>query len=62
MYEGFRSLVKSFRKRARTASKTTVRSFSEVNKGLQAIAAKFADYSKQSFEDGTRAFEQLIGA
>ena len=39
-----------------------VRSLGEVNKGLQAIAAKFADYSKKSFEDGTRAFEQLIGA
>jgi hypothetical protein len=37
-----------------------VRSFGEVNKGLQAIAV--TDYSKKSFEDGTRAFEQLLGA
>jgi phasin family protein len=40
----------------------SVRSLGEVNKGFQAIAATFADYSKKAFEDGTRAFEQLIGA
>jgi hypothetical protein len=39
-----------------------VRSFGEVNKGLQAIAAEVTDYSKKSFEDGTRAFEQLLSA
>src|SRR5215813_5477888 len=39
-----------------------VRSFGEVNKGLQAIAAEVTDYSKKSFEDGTRAFEQLLRA
>jgi hypothetical protein len=39
-----------------------VRSFGEVNKGLQAIAAEVTDYSKKAFEDGTRAFEQLLSA
>ena len=39
-----------------------VSSFGEANKGFQAIAAEIAAYSKTSFEDGTRAFEQLIGA
>ena len=39
-----------------------VRSFGEVNKGFQAIAAEVTDYSKKAFEDSTRAFEQLIGA
>ena len=39
-----------------------VHSFGEVNKGLQAIAAEVTDYSKKAFEDGTRAFEQLVGA
>jgi hypothetical protein len=33
-----------------------------MNKGFQAIAAEVTDYSKYAFEDGTRAFEQLIGA
>jgi hypothetical protein len=39
----------------------SVRSFGEWNKGVQAIAATFSDYSKKAFEDGTRALEQLIG-
>ena len=39
-----------------------VSSFGEVNKGLQAIADEFAAYSKKTFEDGTRALEQLISA
>ena len=39
-----------------------VSSLGEANKGFQAIAAEIAAYSKKSFEDGTRAFEQLIGA
>ena len=39
-----------------------VSSFAEVNKGLQAIAAELTDYSRKTFEDGTRALEQLLGA
>ena len=39
-----------------------VSSFAEANKGFQAIAAEITAYSKRSFEDGTRAFEQLLGA
>jgi len=39
-----------------------VRSFGEMNKGLQAIAAEVTDYSKKPFEDSTRVFEQLAGA
>ena len=62
MYEGFQKFSEEFQKAGKDGFEATVRSFGEVNKGLQAIAAKFADYSKKSFEDGTRAFEQLIGA
>jgi hypothetical protein len=39
-----------------------ISSFGEANKGFQAIAAEITAYSKKSFEDGTRAFEQLLGA
>ena len=39
-----------------------VSSFGEANKGFQAITAEITAYSKKSFEDGTRAFEQLLGA
>ena len=40
----------------------SVRSLGEVSKGFQAIAATVTDCSKKAFEDGTRAFEQMIGA
>jgi len=31
----------------------SVRSFSEVSKGFQAIGTSIVDYAKKSFEDGT---------
>ena len=40
----------------------SVRSFSEVSKGFQAIGTSIVDYAKKSFEDGTRALEQLVGS
>ena len=40
----------------------SVRSLGELGKGFQAIRASMIDYTKKSFEDGTRAFEQLAGA
>jgi hypothetical protein len=33
-----------------------------VSKGVQAIAAEAADYSKKSFEEGSAALEKLLGA
>ncbi|MGD0533244.1 MAG: phasin family protein, partial [Methyloceanibacter sp.] len=58
MFKGF----EEFQKVGKDGFEAAVRSFGEVNKGFQAIAAEVADYSKKAFEDGTRAFEQLIGA
>ena len=40
----------------------TARSLSAVSKGLQAIAADAADYTKKSFEEGTATFEKLASA
>ena len=40
----------------------SVRSAGEINRGFQAIAQTVTAYSNKAFEDGTRAFEQLIGA
>jgi hypothetical protein len=54
--------VEEFQKVGKDGFDAAVRSFGEVNKGFQAIAAEVTDYSKKAFEDGTRAFEQLIGA
>ena len=58
--------VQRFNEEAQKAGKdgfdADVSSFGEANKGFQAIAAEIAGYSKKSFEDGTRAFEQLSRA
>lgn len=51
-----------FQKVGKDGFDATVRSFGEMNKGFQAIAAEVTDYSKKAFEDSTRAFEQLVGA
>jgi len=51
-----------FQKVGKDGFETYVRSFGEMNKGFQAIAAEVTDYSKKAFEDSTRAFEQLTGA
>ena len=51
-----------FQKAGKDGFDASVQSFGEVNKGFQAIAATVTDYSKKAFEDGTRAFEQLISA
>jgi hypothetical protein len=58
MLKGF----EEFQKVGKDGFDAVVRSFGEYNKGFQAIAAEVTDYSKKAFEDGTRAFEQLIGA
>ena len=51
-----------FQRASKDGFDASVRSLGEVRKGFQAIAATVVDYSKKSFEDGTRAFEQLMGA
>jgi hypothetical protein len=40
----------------------TMKSFGVFSKATQAIAAEVADYSKRSFEDGTKVMEKLLGA
>ena len=51
-----------FQRAGKDGFDASVRSLGEVNKGFQAIAATVNEYSKNAFEDGTRAFEQLTGA
>jgi hypothetical protein len=38
----------------------TMKSFSAVSRGAQAIATEMADYSKRSFENGSKAMEKLL--
>jgi hypothetical protein len=40
----------------------TLKSFGALSKASQSIAAEVADYSKKSFEDGTKVLEKLFGA
>jgi hypothetical protein len=51
-----------FQRASKDSFDASVRSLGEVSKGFQAIAATMVDYSKKTFEDSTRAFEQLAGA
>jgi len=46
----------------KTNMDTAVRFFGEMNRGWQAIAAEMTDYSKRSFETGTKTVEKLITA
>jgi len=40
----------------------TMKSFGALSKSAQAIATEMADYSKKSFEDGSKTVEKLFGA
>ncbi len=40
----------------------TLKSFGALSKSAQAITVEMADYSKKSFEDGSKALERLFGA
>ena len=48
-------------KAAESSFEAASRSFGEVNRGLQALAAEMTDYSKKAFDDAIRTWEQLIG-
>lgn len=51
-----------FQKLGQTNVDTAVKLLGDWNKGWQAIAAEFSDYSKRAFEDGTATFEKLLAA
>jgi len=48
-------------KKSKEAVDTFVKNYATLAKGMQAIAAETADYSKKSFEDGLAHFEKLSG-
>ena len=62
MLEPIQKANDDFQKMGKDNYDAVLRSYGELNKGMQAITARLTDYSKRSFEDATRAFEQLIGA
>jgi hypothetical protein len=62
LFEPFHKLNYEFQRLGKDRFDAAVRSYGEANKGLQTVAAKVTDYSKKSFEDAARAFEQLVDA
>ena len=62
MLEPFQKTTDEFQKMGKDNYDAIVRSYGEWNKGLQAVAARWTEFSKKSFDNATRAFEQLVGA
>jgi hypothetical protein len=62
MPEELRNIGEEYQKLSKNGFDAAVSSFAEVNKGFQALTAEMTDYSKRAFEDGCRAWEQLVGA
>jgi hypothetical protein len=51
-----------YQKAAEGGPEAASRSFSEVNKGFQAMAAELTDFSKRRMEDVLQAWQQLLRA
>jgi phasin family protein len=62
MVEPMQKAVDDFQKIGKDNYDAMLRSYGELNKGFQAIVARWAEFSKRSFEDATRAWEQMISA
>jgi len=63
--QGLRDMLNGFdelQKQGQANFDAAVKSFGEVNKGLQEIASEVTDYSKKAFEESTHVFEKLVGA
>jgi hypothetical protein len=53
---------REYQKAVERGFETASRSFSEANRGFQALAAELTDFSKRRWEDVFRAWEQLLRA
>ena len=62
MPEELRNIGEEYQRLSKDGFDAAVRSFAEVNKGFQTLAAEMTDYSKRSFEEGTATFEKLLSA
>jgi hypothetical protein len=62
MLEPMQKAGEDFQKMGKENYDAMVRSYGELNKNFQAIASRWADFSKRSFEDASRAWEEMIGA
>ena len=53
--------MEDVQKMSKDGMDATMKSFGTLSKASQAIATEVADYSKKSFEDGTKVMEKLLG-
>jgi hypothetical protein len=49
-------------KMSKDSMDATMKSFGALSKASQTIATELADFSKKSFEDGTKVMEKMFGA
>jgi phasin family protein len=61
MQERTQRMGREYQKAAESGFEAASRSFTEANKGFQALAAEMMEYSKSAFDDAVRTWEQLIG-
>jgi hypothetical protein len=50
-----------YQERVQSGFEAASRSFTQANKGFQALGAEMMQYSKAAFDDATRTWEKLIG-
>ena len=62
MPEELKNVGEEYQRLSKEGFDAATRSFGEMNKGFQAIAAEMTDYSKRTFEDVFRAWEELLAA
>ena len=62
MFEPLQKTTEDFQKVSQANYDAVVRAYGEASKSFQAIGQELNDYTKSSFENATRAFEQLAGA
>ena len=53
--------MEDVQKMSKDSMDATMKSFGTLSKASQAIATEVADYSKKSFEDGSKVMEKLLG-
>ena len=62
MPEELKNVGEEYQSLSKEGFDAATRSFGEMNKGFQVLAAEMTDYSKRTFEDVFRAWEELLGA
>jgi hypothetical protein len=59
--EQTQKMGREYQRTVESGFQTASKSFSEANKGFQALAAEMMEYSKAAFDDAMRTWGQLIG-